>query len=121
LGDRAGAQGLVRGAWRNEAFSADLEEQVLETFKDLLTAADHHARMEMRLYVEEVDAGLRAANRAGSTALAISKAWVARFERPPMPRRCSMRYRRRRAATLVTFSRAPNCSGAPTGPPRPLN
>jgi soluble lytic murein transglycosylase len=77
LGDRAGAQALVRGTWRNDALSSDLEDLVLDTFKDLLTAADHHARMEMRLYVEDTDAGLRAANRAGGTAAAISKGWVA--------------------------------------------
>jgi len=77
FGDRAGAQAQLRASWRNEALSSDLEDQVLDTFKDLLTPADHKARMDMRFYVEDVDAGLRAASRAGPTALAIGKAWAA--------------------------------------------
>jgi soluble lytic murein transglycosylase len=77
LGDRAGAQAQVREAWRNEALSIDLEDQLLETFKDLLTPADHKVRMDKRLYVEDVDGGLRAANRVGPTAVAIAKAWAA--------------------------------------------
>ena len=76
-GDRAGAQNLVRDAWRNDAFSADLEAPALDVFKDLITTADQKARMEMRLYAEDVDAGLRAANRAGGNAPAIAKARIA--------------------------------------------
>jgi len=83
LGDRAGAQGQVREAWRNEALSMDLEDQVLDMFKDLLTPADHRARMDMRFYAEDVDAGLRAASRAGPTAQAISKAWAAVTRKAP--------------------------------------
>jgi len=77
MGDRAGAQAEVRETWRNEAFSAETEEQVLQAFGGFLTAADHRARMDMRLYAEDVEAGLRAANRAGGTAPAVAKAWVA--------------------------------------------
>ncbi len=82
-GDRAGAQAQVRVAWRNEALGADLENQVYDTFKDLLTPADHHARMEMRLYAEDVDGGLRAANRAGPVSVAIAKAWAAVIRKAP--------------------------------------
>jgi soluble lytic murein transglycosylase len=77
LGDRGGAQAQLREAWRNEALSMDLEDQVVDSFKDLLTPADHRARMDMRFYVEDVDAGLRAANRVGPTTVAIAKAWAA--------------------------------------------
>jgi soluble lytic murein transglycosylase len=77
LGDHGGAAVQVREAWRNEPLSPDLEEQILQAFRDLLTPADHRARMEMRLYVNDVEAGLRAANRAGGTAPALAKAWVA--------------------------------------------
>jgi soluble lytic murein transglycosylase len=52
-------------------------------FKDLLTPADHKARMDMRFYVEDVDAGLRAANRIGPTAVAIGKAWAAVIRKAP--------------------------------------
>jgi soluble lytic murein transglycosylase len=76
-GDRAGAQGQVREAWRHDAFPADLETRVLETFSGLLTAEDHKARMNMRLYAEDVDGGLRNAKRAGGDAPAIAKARVA--------------------------------------------
>jgi soluble lytic murein transglycosylase len=82
-GDRAGAQAHVREAWRNEALSIDLEDQVIDTFRDILTPADHRARMDMRFYVEDVDGGLRAANRGGPTALAIGKAWAALIRKTP--------------------------------------
>ncbi len=59
--------GLVREAWRNDTFSRELESQALDVFGDLLTRADHKARMDRRLYAEDADGGLRAANRAGGT------------------------------------------------------
>jgi soluble lytic murein transglycosylase len=76
-GDRAGAQAQTREAWRYDAFSADLEEQALESFNDLITHADHKARMDMRLYAEDAEGGLRAASRAGGHAPAIAKARIA--------------------------------------------
>ncbi len=76
-GDRAGAQSLVRDAWRNDAFSSDLESPAFDIFQELITPADHKARMDMRLYAEDVEAGLRAANRAGGSAPAIAKARIA--------------------------------------------
>jgi soluble lytic murein transglycosylase len=83
LGDRAGAQAQVREGWRNEALSMDFEDEVLDTFKDLLTPTDHKVRMDMRLYAEDVDAGLRAASHAGPTAQAIAKAWAAVLRKAP--------------------------------------
>ena len=76
-GDSAGAQGLVRDAWRHDAFSNDVEAAALDVFQDLITPADHKARMDVRLYAEDVDAALRAANRAGGNAPAIAKARIA--------------------------------------------
>ena len=76
-GDRASAQSLVREAWRNDNFSDELEGRVLDVFADLITPADHKARMHMRLYAEDVEGGLRAANRAGGSAPAIAKARIA--------------------------------------------
>ena len=121
LGDRAGAQAQVRATWRNEALSMDLEDQIIDTFKDVLTPADHKARMDMRFYVEDVDAGLRAANRIGPTAVAIGKAWAAVIRKAPMPRRCWRRCRRRRATISATHSPAPSGCGATTRPPKPRN
>ena len=76
-GDRTAAQSLVRDAWRNDAFSNDLETAALDVFQDLITPADHKARMDMRLYAEDVEGALRAANRAGGNAPAIAKARIA--------------------------------------------
>jgi soluble lytic murein transglycosylase len=76
-GDRAGAQSLVRDAWRNDDFSGELEGLALDVFKDLITAADHKARMDMRLYAEDVEDALRSANRAGGNAPVVAKARIA--------------------------------------------
>ena len=82
-GDRAGAQAQVRDAWRNEAFGPDLEGQALETFKDMITTADHKARMDMRLYAEDAEGGLRSAARAGGHAPEIAKARIAVIKKAP--------------------------------------
>lgn len=76
-GDRAQAQQLVREAWRTDALSADLERQVLDTFGALLSGGDHKARMDRRLYAEDTDAALRAAQRLGPAQVAIVKAHAA--------------------------------------------
>jgi soluble lytic murein transglycosylase len=76
-GDRAGAQAQVREAWHDDAFSRELEDQALEAFQGLLTAADHKARMDMRLYAEDGEAAARSATRAGGAAPAIAKARTA--------------------------------------------
>jgi soluble lytic murein transglycosylase len=76
-GDRAGAQALVRETWRNDNFSGELETRALDVFHDLITTADHRARMHMRLYAEDEDGGTRSANRAGGNAPAITQARIA--------------------------------------------
>jgi len=76
-GEPANAQILIREGWLSEGFSADLETQVLESFGSFLTAADHKARMDMRLYAEDTDGAMRSANRAGGNASVIAKARAA--------------------------------------------
>jgi len=76
-GEPANAQILIREGWLSEGFSADLETQVLESFGSFLTAADHKARMDMRLYAEDTDGAMRSANRAGGNAPVIAKARTA--------------------------------------------
>ncbi len=76
-GDRAGAQGYVREAWRNDSFGSDLEDDAIEAFGNLITTADHKARMDMRLYAEDVEGAMRSAGRAGGNASTIAKARVA--------------------------------------------
>lgn len=76
-GDRAAARKYVRSAWRNGSFSAQYEAQVLTRFGHLLTVADHRARMDSRLYADDIAGALRAANRLTSTDRAIVKARAA--------------------------------------------
>jgi peptidoglycan lytic transglycosylase len=76
-GDRTAAAALVRYAWRHDEFSADVEKKVLEMFGDMLSPADHKARMETRFYADDVAAGLRAAERLGGNEVAIGRARAA--------------------------------------------
>ena len=76
-GDRAGAEALVRQAWRYEECSADSETKVLEMFGSMLTRADHKTRMEQRFFALDVEAGMRAANRLGGDDVAIGRARAA--------------------------------------------
>jgi soluble lytic murein transglycosylase len=76
-GDRAGAEELVREAWRNMDCSAEVESKVLDMFGTVLTAADHRSRMEHRFYADDADAGLRAAQRLGGNDLIVARARAA--------------------------------------------
>jgi len=76
-GDGAGAQALVRQAWRNDEASAEVEKKVLEMFGGMLAAADHKTRMERRFYVDDIAAGMRAAERLGGNDLLIARARAA--------------------------------------------
>ena len=82
-GDRAGAQSLVREAWRNDDFSGELEGLALDVFSELIASADHKARMDMRLYAEDTDDAMRSANRAGGNAPAIARARIAVIKKAP--------------------------------------
>jgi soluble lytic murein transglycosylase len=76
-GDSAGAHQTISDAWRNDAFSGDLEAQMRDMFAGLITADDDKARMDARLYAEDDDAGMRAAHHLDTTQLAIAKARAA--------------------------------------------
>jgi len=77
-GNRKDAETLVREAWRHDGFSQDVESRVMDTFGEFLTPADHKARMDRRLYEkDDLDAGLRAANRLGGNQPLIAKARIA--------------------------------------------
>jgi soluble lytic murein transglycosylase len=76
-GDRAGAQAAIRDAWRTEPLTREAEEQVLETFGDLITRADEKARMDSKLYANENETGMRAAQRLGDAEPAVAKARIA--------------------------------------------
>jgi soluble lytic murein transglycosylase len=76
-GDRAGAQRYVREAWREDGFGSDLEDSMRREFGDLITAADTKARMDFRLYAEDIDTAMRMAQRLGGNEVAIAKARAA--------------------------------------------
>jgi soluble lytic murein transglycosylase len=76
-GDRAGAQALVRDAWRTDEMSAEVESRTLDMFGALLSPGDHKARMNFRLYAGDSEAGLRAAQRLGGADLLIARARIA--------------------------------------------
>ena len=76
-GDVAGAAASLRQAWRNDGFSANLEEEARETFAGLITPADDALRMAARLYAGDDEAGLRAAHHLDAAALALAKARAA--------------------------------------------
>ena len=73
-GDRAGAERLVREAWRGDSMSGDTESMALDMFGALLNGGDHKARMDLMLYGSEQDAGLRAAKRLDGDYMALAKA-----------------------------------------------
>ena len=76
-GDRAGAEKLARKAWRDDDFSAAVERIALEQIGSLITPADWKFRMEARLYADDTDAGLRAAEHVGPADRAIARARAA--------------------------------------------
>ncbi len=82
-GDRAGAEPLVRDAWRTEPLTSDAEDDIFDTFGGLITREDDKARMEHRLYANDVSTALRAAHRLGGDEPNIAKARAAVNERSP--------------------------------------
>ena len=78
-GDRAGAERLLREAWRFDPMSADTEETAMDLFSALLTPGDQKARMDSMLYGSEHEAAMRAAKRVGQ--LALAKARIAAYKK----------------------------------------
>jgi soluble lytic murein transglycosylase len=76
-GERNEAEALVKDAWRNDPIAADVEATAYDLFEKYLTREDHKVRMDRRLNVEDVEAGMRAAGRLGGVDLAIARARVA--------------------------------------------
>jgi len=73
-GNRDAAAGEVRAVWQSAALSAELETAVLAAFPDVLTRADHVARMDRRIGAKDFGAAMRAAKRVGDDRVAIVKA-----------------------------------------------
>ncbi len=75
-GRQKDAAALIRSFWRNDDFSRSDEKTILSEFGDMLTAADHKARMDRLLYGGQSDDALRVAALIGKDQLALAKAVV---------------------------------------------
>jgi soluble lytic murein transglycosylase len=73
-GNRAHAEAEIRAVWQSEPLSGELETAVLAAFPDVLTRADHVARMDRRIGAKDFGAAMRAAKHAGEDHVAIVKA-----------------------------------------------
>jgi soluble lytic murein transglycosylase len=73
-GRQKDAATLVRTFWRNESLSLANEKKVLAEFGDLITAADHKARMDRLLYNQHADEAVRTAALLGKDQIALAKA-----------------------------------------------
>src|SRR5258708_7108275 len=71
---RTGAQAPIRDASPTEPLTPAAEEQALETFGDLITRADAKARLNTKLYANENETGMLAAQRLGGSEPAVAKA-----------------------------------------------
>lgn len=78
-GDRDAARAVLSPFWRERKLEAKEEALILREFAELLTTADHRARMEQMLHHDRVNAALRVARRAGAEQLA--RAWGAVIRR----------------------------------------
>jgi soluble lytic murein transglycosylase len=76
-GDTDSAKAQVRQAWRSDPMSTEMENQILDSYPEFLTRADHKARMEKNLYAADNETAIRAARRLGGADLAIADARVA--------------------------------------------
>ena len=80
-GRQKDAAALIRSFWRNEDVSRSDEKTILSEFGDLLTAADHKARMDRLLYDGQSDDALRVAALIGKDQLALAKAVVSTIKK----------------------------------------
>ncbi|WP_293866719.1 lytic transglycosylase domain-containing protein [uncultured Alsobacter sp.] len=76
-GRAAEAAALVRRSWREDDFSAEIENAVLDDFGRVVTPADHMARTERFLFGEDWADGLRCAARAGADYVKLAQARIA--------------------------------------------
>jgi len=74
------ATDLIRHAWREDSFSSETENRILDRLPGLLTQADHRYRMERHLLKENWGAALRAAGYAGKDHVTLVKARMSVFQ-----------------------------------------
>jgi soluble lytic murein transglycosylase len=76
-GDRTNAESAVHAVWQSAQLSPELETAVLAAFPDVLTRADHLARIDRQIGAKDFSAATRAAKRVGPDQVAIVKACIA--------------------------------------------
>ncbi len=76
-GNSSDAAQWVRGAWREDDLNERFENTVLEEFGGAITRADHKARAERFTYAKDSGRAMRAAARAGSDVVALTRAGLA--------------------------------------------
>jgi len=82
LGGRGSeAARLVHAAWRHDDLTPDVERDALRQFGSMLSGEDHALRAERFFYEDDVTAGLRNGQRAGSAYYALAKARAAIIRR----------------------------------------
>jgi soluble lytic murein transglycosylase len=64
---------LIRKAWAEEAFSESEEDAILQTHGDILREADHRARLEQRLALDDIGAARRQISRVDASARVIAE------------------------------------------------
>ena len=77
------ASDIIHKSWREDAYPADVESELIARFHDELTVADHRERMDNMLFAENWGAAQRAADLAGTDADALAKLRIAVGKRAP--------------------------------------
>ncbi|MFG1276825.1 transglycosylase SLT domain-containing protein [Xanthobacter autotrophicus] len=76
-GNRSDAADWVREAWREDELNESFESKIIDEFSGFLTRTDHKLRADRFSYKPDPDRALRAAARAGSDIVALTKARMA--------------------------------------------
>ncbi|MFS8038111.1 transglycosylase SLT domain-containing protein [Xanthobacter sp. AM11] len=76
-GNRSDAADWVREAWREDELNELFENKILDEFSGFLSRTDHKLRADRFSYKPDPDRALRAAARAGSDVVALTKARMA--------------------------------------------
>lgn len=81
VGEADRAKGIIAGLWATNALNTWLEGEVLSRFPDMLTPADHKARMAFLLYRDRVKQAARFAKLGNAQPL--YDAWTAAIKQAP--------------------------------------
>ena len=97
------------------------QKQGARNVPQVLTRADHKVRMDQRFYADDIEAGMRAANRLGGDELAIGHARAAVIKRLNTAKTLLDAVPASAPTTPVTFSRACNGCGRTTRRKKPAS